>query len=110
LSITPIISNSPNARAPNGCAAGADHAEMIKVDGLIFVVKSLSIAYHKPAKLDDALEVHTSINKLGNASLVLQQNVLRDGVIITESEVVLVSINKAGKPCRIPENVRGKIG
>lgn len=91
-------------------AMGADHNAMIKDDGLMFVVKSVAIEYHQSAKLDDALEVHTSITKMGNASLILQQNVLRDGCELATSEVVLVSINKNGQPCRIPASIRSKIG
>ncbi len=90
-------------------AAGADHNAMIKDDGLMFVVKSVNIEYLQSAKLDDALEVHTSIIKIGNASLILQQNVLRDGHTLATSQVVLVAVNGNGQPCRIPASIRSKI-
>lgn len=90
-------------------AMGADHNAMIKDDGAMFVVKNVNIEYLASAVLDDALEVHTSITKIGNASLVLQQNVLRAGVTLAASEVVLVSVNMNGQPCRIPASIRSKI-
>jgi acyl-CoA thioester hydrolase len=88
---------------------GTNHAQMVKEDGLIFVVKNISIEYHASAKLDDALTVHTSVTALGNASFTLQQNVLRGDVILATSDVVLVLINLSGKPCRIPAVIRSKI-
>jgi acyl-CoA thioester hydrolase len=88
---------------------GTNHAQMVKEDGLIFVVKNISIEYHASAKLDNALTVHTLVKALGNASLTLQQNVLREDVILATSDVVLVLINTFGKPCRIPAAIRGKI-
>lgn len=90
-------------------AMGADHAAMIQDDGAMFVVKSVTIEYHQSAKLDDALEVHTSIHKIGNASLILQQDVHRKDAILATSQVVLVSITKSGQACRIPASIRSKI-
>ncbi len=90
-------------------AMGADHNAMMKDDGAMFVVKRVAIDYHQSARLDDALEVHTHITKIGNASLVLQQNVLKDGQELATSEVVLVSVNESGQPCRIPASIRCKI-
>jgi acyl-CoA thioester hydrolase len=91
-------------------AMGADHNDMIQQDGLLFVVKNVTIEYHLSAKLDDALEVHTSIVKIGNASLTLQQNVLRAGVPLATSQIVLVCVNSNSQPCRIPAAIRAKIG
>jgi acyl-CoA thioester hydrolase len=90
-------------------AQGADHNAMIKDDGLMFVVKSVNIEYLQSAYLDDTLEVHSSILKIGNASLILQQDVLRGGVTLATSQVVLVSVNSNGQPCRIPASIRSKI-
>jgi hypothetical protein len=41
----------------------------MKDDGAMFVVKSCDVEYHKPARLDDALEVHSRVVETGNASL-----------------------------------------
>lgn len=90
-------------------ALGADHHAMIKNDGLMFVVKSVTIEYHRSAYLDDALEVHTHVTKIGNASLVLQQDVIRNGAKLATSQIVLVAVNHEGIPCRIPAAIRAKI-
>lgn len=46
-------------------------------DGVLFVVASLNITYHRGAVLDDDLEVITSIEKLGHASMIFEQKILR---------------------------------
>ena len=55
-------------------------------DGVLFVVASLNIAYHRAAVLDDDLEVITSIEKLGRASPIATGKV-RVGVIGARSFV-----------------------
>lgn len=93
---------------------GVDHAALIKNDGLIFVVKAVTIQYHKPAFLDDALHVHSRVKNIGSASLTLSQNIVRGDNLLAESEVVLVCVAKSGHaigaPCRIPAMIRSKIG
>ncbi len=51
---------------------GVSHAEMMKRDGLVLVVRRCEIDYLKPAKLDDLLTVETEAAKLGGASVDLQ--------------------------------------
>jgi acyl-CoA thioester hydrolase len=87
----------------------ADHSRMMKDDGAMFVVKSCDVEYHKPARLDDALEVHSSVVETGNASLELQQDVKKDGVLLVSARVRLACTSLAGQPCRIPAAIRGKI-
>lgn len=90
-------------------AHGIDHAKMVKEEQTMFVVRSCTIDFNKPAKLDDALEVHSSVKDIGNASLTLQQDVVRDGAVLAASTVVLVTINSGGGACRIPAAIRAKI-
>ena len=45
----------------------------------IFVVRRVEIDYLKPGHMDDVLEVVTRCSEIGSASLVLTQDVTRDG-------------------------------
>ena len=45
----------------------------------VFVVRRVEIDYLKPGRMDDLLEVVTTCAEIGSASLVLQQDVMRDG-------------------------------
>ena len=88
---------------------GVSHAEMMKRDGLVLVVRRCEIDYLRPAKLDDLLTVETEAAKLGGASVDLRQRVLRDGEVLAELKVLVVCIGQDGRPHRIPNYVRGAL-
>ena len=86
---------------------GISHAEMMKRDGLVLVVRRCEIDYLKPAKLDDLLTVETEAAKLGGASVDLRQRVLRGNDVLADLKVLVVCIGPDGRPARIPDYVRG---
>jgi acyl-CoA thioester hydrolase len=86
---------------------GVSHAEMMKRDGLVLVVRRCEIDYLKPAKLDDLLTVETEAAKIGGASIDLRQRVLRDHEVLAELKVLVVGVGQDGRPARIPDYVRG---
>ena len=88
---------------------GISHAEMMKRDGLVLVVRRCEIDYLKPARLDDLLTVETEAAKLGGASVDLRQRVLRDSDVLAELKVLVVCIGQDGRPHRIPDYVRGAL-
>lgn len=45
---------------------------------LVFVVRRVEIDYLKPGRMDDLLEIVTTCAEIGSASLVLQQDAIRD--------------------------------
>jgi acyl-CoA thioester hydrolase len=85
---------------------GTSHADMMKQDGLVLVVRRCRIEYLKPARLDDLLTVETRLAKLGGASVDLVQRVLRGSELLVELEVLVVCIDRNGRPRRIPDSVR----
>lgn len=87
-------------------AVGYNNAQFSKKTGLLFVVRHATLSYHKPAYLDDALMVKTSLKKLGGASALLQQDIYRDDELLVEVEIVLVSIGPDMKATRIPDEAR----
>lgn len=86
---------------------GVSHAEMMKRDGLVLVVRRCEIDYLKPARLDDLITVETEAAKIGGASIDLRQRVLRDNEVLAELKVLVVCIGPDGRPTRIPDYVRG---
>jgi len=85
---------------------GADHSAMIAEDGLNFAVTRCEVAYRRPARLDDLLEVETRLLALGGATLELQQRILRGQEEVTWIKVGLACMNSAGRPRRIPSALR----
>ena len=73
-----------------------DHASLI-------IVKSCNIEYKKPARFEDELEIISSILSKTKTSFTMLQIIKKKEEIISEATVQLVTVNKEGKPIKIPE-------
>jgi acyl-CoA thioester hydrolase len=71
-----------------------------------FVVRRMSCEFLRPSRMDDVLEVATSVESIGGASVTLLQTITCDGRRVFEAEVVVVLVAISGKPLRIPVPVR----
>ena len=78
-----------------------DHGEP-----LAFAVRTIHAEFLKPARIDDLLEVETSVADIAGARLVLRQIVRRGPELLVEAEVTVVLVNRQGKARRIPDSVR----
>lgn len=72
-----------------------------------FVVRHMDVDYLKPARMNDVLEVVTSVAELGGAVMTLLQEVKRDGVALMRLRVKIVLVSQSGKPMRLDVLVRG---
>ena len=52
---------------------GFEQDVLIKEQDLVFAVRSLSIDYLRPARLDDLLQVRVTVSELRRASIVFEQ-------------------------------------
>jgi acyl-CoA thioester hydrolase len=75
----------------------------------IFVVRRVEIDYFKPGRMDDVLEVVTACAEIGSASLVLRQDVRRDGTLLASAKVTVVLVSRGGKPQRLGALIRGAL-
>lgn len=90
--------------------AGFEQQKIIDEQGLVFVVKRVEADYHVPGKLDDELRVELEVDKLGNASLVFAQRVLRGSTVLLDARVTVVCVNiQLAKPAPIPAPMREKL-
>ena len=85
---------------------GWRHTELIEDHGVSFAVRRVEIDFVAPAKLDDTLEVTTRILDIGGASFAVAQTVRRDGRELAHAELTLATLNRAGRPARLPAVVR----
>lgn len=79
---------------------------LIHEHGIIFVVRSISLDYLKPARFNDALLVKTTIQKLAKASIVFEQNIVResDGLLLTSGTVKVACVNfEKSRPAPLPQ-------
>lgn len=86
---------------------GVAQRELMEGEGLAFAVRRCAVDYFAPAKLDDELQIHSTVRALGPASLDIEQSIRRsDGVgELVRLDVKIVVINKSGRASRIPEDV-----
>jgi acyl-CoA thioester hydrolase len=91
-------------------AIGVEHAALLALpEPCAFAVTKLSIAYRRPARVDDALEVRTLNYRISSARTGVRQRVLRSGELLTEAEVEIVCIGLDGRPCRPPPELTTRL-
>lgn len=98
------------ARSDMAREAGLDQPGLLSSSGLIFAVRRCEIDYLAPARLDDVLEVETSVEALGAATADLRQIVRRAGDEIVRAAVRLACISREGRPRRMPREARAAFG
>jgi len=89
--------------------AGVDQQKILDADGLAFAVRAVSVEYLRPAKLEDEIEIVTSVAELSGASLRLDQRVRRGAEDLATAEVRIACIDRAGKPKRLPRQFTSAI-
>ena len=88
---------------------GLSNKKLLEENGIFIIVKSCNIEYKKPAKLEDKLEVKSSIISISNTSFKMKQKVYKDNELITDCEIHLVIVDRKGKPSKIPEILKKKL-
>lgn len=75
-------------------------------EGILFVVRRVEADYHKPARLDDFLEVRSRVTGFKNASFSMDQEIWRGDEKLFGMKVDLACVDVNGKPARLPGKVR----
>lgn len=91
-------------------AAGVGQQTMTGTHGVMFVVKSTTLDYHAPARLDDELKLTVVVERMGRASVQFVQQAWRTGG--GQEELLATGRIKVGcvdtqrfKPSEIPQDV-----
>ena len=90
-------------------ALGVDQMRLRDEAGLVFAVRRLEADYLKPARHDDWLEVTTVLDSIGRARMVLDQAVVREGVVLFAARVTLVAMTLAGAVGRVSAELRAQL-
>ena len=86
--------------------AGIDLARIAEERGVQFMVATLSVKYHRGARLNELLSVSAEVVKIGRASIVFRQLVERAGELLVEAEVTLAIVDRGRmKPARMPNEL-----
>jgi acyl-CoA thioester hydrolase len=89
---------------------GADHRALFEVaekeaPGFAFVVRSMTLDFLRPARMDDVLEVVTEPQEVLGASVTLRQRVMRGDELLAAASVRVAFIS-GGRAQRIPKALR----
>ena len=91
------------ARSEAIYSLGLTNTKLRKDYDTLIIVKSCNIEYKKPARFEDELEIISSVLSKTKTSFTMLQIIKKKQEIISEAEVLLVTVNKEGKPVKIPE-------
>ena len=89
---------------------GIDQGELFEqtaqeAPGFHFVVRSMKLDFFRPARVDEVIEVVTKPGEVGGASIILKQEVVRDGQTLVAADVRIAFVAN-DKPLRIPVALR----
>lgn len=88
------------------------YGQTISWNDAALIVAHLDIDFLSPILLDDQVEVHTSIHKIGTKSVSLTQNIVDSisGEIKTKTNQVMVAFSqKLGESIEVPETLKIRI-
>jgi acyl-CoA thioester hydrolase len=87
---------------------GIDQVQM-KADGLVFAVRRIEADYLAPAKYDDELVVHTTMEPGSGARLVVKQEVKRGEAVLFSAIVTIICMTQGGTVARLPAAIRRSV-
>tara|TARA_R110002073_G_scaffold214253_1_gene374688 strand:- start:591 stop:1037 length:447 start_codon:yes stop_codon:yes gene_type:complete len=91
---------------------GIDQKEMLdynKPEDVSFVVRRAELDFNQSAEFDDHLMVTSEIIKLGGASLVIKQDIMRNDETLVSGNIKIAAIGRDGNPKRLPVGLRKKL-
>jgi acyl-CoA thioester hydrolase len=89
---------------------GHNWPDVLCAQNIYFVARHVEADYLASARLDDLLDVKTEFTGMGAASLTAKQSIMRGDTLLAEIKTVLVCVTPAGKPVRIPPQLRQIFG
>ena len=85
------------------------NVKLIENYGIYIIVKSCNLNFIKPSRLEDNLDIFSEIIEVKNVSIKMKQDIfIKDNLIFT-ADIHLVTINKNGKPTKMPEKLKEQL-
>ncbi len=83
---------------------------LLEQHGALFVVKTINVDYHAPARLDDELKLTLSIEKIGHASVHFSQQAWRAEHLLASAAVKVGCVDAADlRPRSLPGTTADKM-
>ncbi|MCF6283029.1 MAG: tol-pal system-associated acyl-CoA thioesterase [Candidatus Polarisedimenticolaceae bacterium] len=91
---------------------GFEQDQML-AEGVVFVVGRVNITYIRPLRFNDELEISAKVTKLGQASLVFQQEIRKKNEpdkLLATAEIKVASVDTEHfRPTAIPDAIKAEI-
>ena len=87
-------------------SAGIWLARLDDAEPVAWTLRKAELTFHRPARLEDALEVRTVFSAMSGARMEAQQRIVSNGHLLVEGRIEACLITLSGKPRRIPQEVR----
>ena len=89
---------------------GIAYRDVEAMEVLLQVVQ-VEVKYHRPAQYDDVIEIRSRVAQLGHASIVIENEICRDGEVLVTGKVKLASVSAVTrKITAIPDRLRTILG
>ena len=82
---------------------------LIEEFGIYIIVKSCNLNFHKPAKLEDNLNIISKVLEVKNVSIRMKQHIFVNDSMIVEAEILLASVDEKGKPSKLPVEFKSQL-
>ncbi len=84
----------------------------MKEAGVMLVIRKIAIEYKVPAISGDIIEIRSQLRSYRNTGGVFHQQIVRqkDEKLLAEADVEWVTVNRDGRPIRVPNFIRKPFG
>lgn len=99
------------ARSEMIAMLGLDQAAMLHYnngDDVSFVVRHMEVDFKSSAAFNDILNVVTHIIKLGGASIIMKQDIIKEDKCLIEATVKIAVLGEDSRPKRLPNKIADK--
>lgn len=80
---------------------GVSYADMER-DGVFFVVVKAQLAYKRPARYDDLVDLTTTETRRTHVKIEHDYELRRDGVLLATGTTTIACVDRDGRPRQIP--------
>ena len=87
-------------------SAGIWLARLDDAEPVAWTLRKAALTFHRPARLEDTLEVRTVFSAMSGARMEATQRVVSNGTLLVEGQIEACLITLSGKPRRLPQEVR----
>lgn len=82
---------------------GIENSVLQEQDGIALVVRKVEAEYFQPARLDDLLDVHLTLDSVRGASMQGSQRIMRGDDVLVRIKIKIGCMKLSGGPARLPE-------